>query len=543
MLQKWQNILIKCLSVILFIILFYSLSNSSYFSNSNNKYETFENAIENEKINYLKLNETYIEPQEKSLELLYTNYSGEEVGNSVWENKTLDQCTDICNNIAGCIGFTRDLVLDTEPAKCYPQNTINKCYSNRKGNLGQMQNAIKYNSFIKSDFPNVLNLCIGDSDLTLNRTIFIKSYSMPNKFLGINNDSRIVLIDKNINNFKTSSNFRIEKGQDGVGTVSFLHIDTGKYIFRDMSNILILKDISSGKTENKQRASFNLYDSTVGSGTIMLKSMLIEGETTDKFITLNNNYLNVIPLPNTNIDRSGSADSTGNIDNTIIEASTFYIVDSILNSNIITNKTDMTTMPTMSDMTTMPTMSDMTTMPTMSDMYTMPTMSDMYTMPTMSDMTTMPTMSDMYTMPTMSDMTTMPTMSNASIEPFTNTLDKSNDTVPYKKIFNPQDNLSLNNYLQDNYLTEYKTTPFYYSISNKINNITIKNQLNNSLTQSFDEYNSRLELNKEIEKEIANLNMDINAKNDKLVNNLDKMRITDLANDYFFLNSISKNNK
>jgi len=335
---------------------------------------------------------------------------------------------------------------------------------------------------------------------------------MQNKLLGIKNDSRIVIIDKNINNFKTSSNFRIEKGQDGVGTVSFLHIDTGKYIFRDMSNILILKDISSGKTENKQRASFNLYDSTVGSGTIMLKSMLIEGETTDKFITLNNNYLNVIPLSNAKNDRSGSSDSTGSIDNTI-ESSTFYIVDSILDSNIITNKTDMSTIPTI------------------------PTMSDMSTMPTIPNMSTMPNMSDM------SDMSDMSTMSNASIEPFTNTLDKSNDTVPYKKIFNPQDNLSLNNYLQDNYLTEYKTTPFYYSISNKINNITIKNQLNNSLTQSFDEYNSRLELNKEIEKEIANMNIDINAKNDKLINNLDKMRITDLANDYFFLNTLSKNKK
>jgi hypothetical protein len=145
MISNWKHIIIKILCILLFIFIFYKLTDDTWFNTNSEKLnlEAFENSIEKEKIYYIKLKETYIDNSDVSLNLLYANYLGEETGHEVWENKTLDQCTDICNNIDGCIGFSRELKLDTEKAKCYPNNIVNKCYSNRKGDMNKMQNAIK----------------------------------------------------------------------------------------------------------------------------------------------------------------------------------------------------------------------------------------------------------------------------------------------------------------------------------------------------------------------------------------------------------------
>lgn len=497
---NWKHIIIKVICILLFIFIFYKLSDNYNTNNMNLHLETFENELENEKINYIKLRETYIENKDTSLDLLYANYSGEEVGRDVWENKTLDQCTDICNSMKGCVGFTRDLVLDTEPAKCYPHNIVDKCYSNRKGDLSQMQNAIKFNSFVNSNVPNILNKCIGDSDLTLNRTIFIKSYAMPNSFLGVEGDSRVILIDKGKPNFNQSCNFRLEQGKDGVGTVSFVHINTGKYLLRDANNSLILSNISTGLTENNQRASFNLYDSIVGSGSIMLKAMLMIGETTDKFINFDGNYLSIKPLPN--LDNVDNVDNADNIYNNF----TFYIVDSIINSNIITDKQNIPINNTSSS--TMP-----NNMPN-----NMPN--------TMTN--NMPNTMEMQ-------------------ENFTVNLDTTNNIPLYNNLFTTPKNFVLDDYLQDNYITNTSKNSTYTSITNKYNDILINNQLSTSLTKNMDQYNAINNLNLEIEKEIANLNIGLDAKNDKLINGLDKMRITDMANDYFFLKTLNnkkiKNNK
>lgn len=482
--QSWKNILIKFVCIFLFIVIFYKLTNLTYNSSSSSSYiyepfDTLENSLENslekEKINYIKLRETYIEPKDASLELLYANYSGEEVNNDVWENKTLEQCTDICNNIPGCSGFSRDLVLDSEPAKCYPHNIVNNCHSNRKGNLTQMQNAIKYNSFIKSSVSNVLNNCIGDSDLTLNRTIFIKSYAMPNKYLGSTGDSRVEMIEQSTGDIMSLCNFRIEQGKDGVGTVSFLHISTNKYLYRDMSNSIILKDITSGKTEDKQRASFNLYDSMKNSESIMLRSMPIEGEVTDKFVIIDDSskYLNITSFDN---------NSSSNKDN-----SYFYIIDSIVKSNIITSKNNI------------------------------------------PQNTNKPNASK----PTKSSLTTQ--------ENFTVNLDSIKDNSLYDNLFieQPKTELSLPDYLNSNYSSSQNNNVGYISITNKLNDIILKKELSTSLTANEDEYNSIYILNKEIEKEIGNLNLDLNAKNDNVIKQLDRMRITDMSNDYFFLQNIS----
>ena len=128
--------------------------------------------------------------------------------------------------------------------------------------------------------------------------------------------------------------FRTEYGNDGIGTISFLHIASNRYLYRSSDNIIILKDITTGNTEDKQRASFNLYDSNLGIGGIMLKAMLIEGETTDKFISLDGNYLSLTTIKN---DKSNDK-SNGKSNDKSNDKSTFYIIDFLLNTNIITSK-------------------------------------------------------------------------------------------------------------------------------------------------------------------------------------------------------------
>jgi len=113
-------LIIKLLVLLVLLLAFYKL----YKKNEQNKqYEGFEN------INYLKLNETYLESEKQNpkLDLLYSNYSGEEVNKDIWENKTLDQCTDLCNQLDNCIGFSRELVNDDASASCFPRTKISNC--------------------------------------------------------------------------------------------------------------------------------------------------------------------------------------------------------------------------------------------------------------------------------------------------------------------------------------------------------------------------------------------------------------------------------
>ena len=59
-----------------------------------------------------------------------------------------------------------------------------------------------------------------------------------------------------------------------------------------------------------------------------------------------------------------------------------------------------------------------------------------------------------------------------------------------------------------------------------MNDIVLNNQLSNSIKNSQNEYDAINKLNLEIEKEIANLNMGLNAKNDKIYHNIDNMRMS-----------------
>ena len=123
-------------------------------------------------------------------------------------------------------------------------------------------------------------------------------------------------------------------------------------------------------------------------------------------------------------------------------------------------------------------------------------------------------------------------------EQFAVKLDTVNDIPLYNNLFNSQNNLNLPDYLKDNYNNNKYST--LINITNKLNDISVNKQLSTGLTNNEYEYKSIKELNNEIEKEISNMNLGINAKNDKMLNGLDKMRIGDMSHDYFVLKNLSR---
>lgn len=432
-------IIVKILAIFIIILIFYKLSNRD------SGVEGFET------IDYMKLNETYLEADGTNLELLYSNYTGDSQNAAIWENKTLDQCTDLCNQLDNCIGFSRELVNDDAPAKCMPRTKIGLCHSNRRGDMLQMQNAIKHNSYVKTGTKNVLTKCIGDTRLTLNRSVFIKSHMYPKKYIGSVGDGVLMLIDINDEDFNKKCNFRIEIGKDGIGTVAFLHIDSNMYLYRStLDNTLILKTVATDKTNDKQRVSFNILD---GMKNLMkFRCLQLDGETIERYITINpanNNYL-----------VCAEYDSQHELD------TIFSIVDNIVKSKIITN-------PSVS----------------------------------ISD-------------------------NDKRKEKFVDTkLDTTNDIPLYKNVFTTPTTVNIKNYINDNYDTATK----YFDVSKKLTDNVLDNQLSKSLSKKQNEYDNMRQLNLEIEKELANLNMGLNAKNDHILQNINKMRITDMADDYFTL--------
>ena len=504
-------IFIKLLVIFVLLLIFYKLY-KQYDS------EGFEN------IDYIKLSETYIEPnsskskKNNTLDILYTNYDGDDFGKDMWENKTLEQCTDVCNQLDNCIGFSRDLVNDDATSSCYPRTYVSNCHSNRKGNTLQMQNAIKYNSYIKTNNTNtntILTKCIGDTKLTLNKTIFIKSHLYPTKYIGTLGDGLIMLIDINDPEINKKCNFRIEIGKDGSGTVSFLHIDTNMYLYRNTNtkanntkenntkanntkektvvqkDILILKDITSNKTNDKQRVSFNILD---GMKNLMrFKCLQLDGETTDKFIVINPDNKNYVACMEYN-----SKD---------VQQYTFNIIDNIIKSKVITNTLEL------------PKKQLHTTQPQNAKQFTNNNAKKEAFMQT--------------------DVIGNSIVSNNTPDNLLN-LDTSENIPLYNNLFTNPNNIQ--NYISDNYNSDdgNSANNTFVTISKKMNDIIIDKQLTSSLTKHKDEYDAINTINLEIENEIANLNMGLNAKNDKIYNNIDKMRISDMAHDYFSLKNIKQ---
>lgn len=292
--------------------------------------EAFTNKIEEEKNEYFKYTETLLDNTDQNIDKLYENYSGEGKGLTEWKHLNLHQCIDRCNKIDNCIGFSRDLVNDDEKASCYPRNILSKCHSSRKGNFEQRQEAINYNTYLKRNIEEQRTRCIGDDKMTLNRLILLKPYAYPNKYLGLVNN-KVQLVTKKDNEMFALlfCKFKIEIGKEGSGTVSFRHVETGKYLYRDINDVLICKKIDMSSTNEKQRASFYLNDGL--SNQIVLRCMILKGEKMTRYVSIDKRgkYLNII-----------SSVELNKKDNKYLELLTFDIVDFISNNTIISNKND-----------------------------------------------------------------------------------------------------------------------------------------------------------------------------------------------------------
>ena len=119
-------------------------------------------------------------------------------------------------------------------------------------------------------------------------------------------------------------------------------------------------------------------------------------------------------------------------------------------------------------------------------------------------------------------------------------LDKSNNIPIYNNLFNKNNNindLQYGNYINDTYNKDNNNN-MSFSITKKLNDIVLNKTLSQSKNKKEDEYNAMKTLNIDIEKEINNLNMGLHGKNDKIYNNIDKMHITDTANDLYTLQNI-----
>lgn len=534
-------IIIKIAIIIALIIIFLQLYyKRDILSILNVNLEGFEDGVQNQNVDYLKLKETYIEPEGTSLQLLYANYYGEEINADIWKDKTLEQCTDLCNELNGCKGFSRKAnIADTAKDECYPRTKIGICHSVRKGDDIQMQNAIKYNSYIKNGRDKkVLTKCIGDPEMTLKRNIYIKSQMFPNKFIGTLGDGLAMLIDKNTPDFEQKCRFSVDVGLDGLGTISFQHKNSGKYLSRMPSSTITpsttapsttipgttipgttipsttmnaansrgsyefigLRDVDKTSTSDKQRASFNILDSMINM--VKFKCLRVNGENVDKYIVINhdnNSYLLCSEIANFPTE----------------QLFTFDIVDTIISSKIYNHKDNIAPQITTTPTTTTPT----TTTPTTNVTKSNKRIKDAFFSIDATD--------------------AIGNALNTSVTGASglsaNNLDVSNQLTLYQNLFEPQPDRSgvtINEYLNDNYTQQFNQ---FNSINKKVNDITLQKQLSSSLSRNQDAYKALNQLNQEIEREIAGLNMGLNAKNDKIVQGINKMQLTDMASDYYTL--------
>jgi hypothetical protein len=119
-------------------------------------------------------------------------------------------------------------------------------------------------------------------------------------------------------------------------------------------------------------------------------------------------------------------------------------------------------------------------------------------------------------------------------------IDSLNELPEYQNLFNTPEYINMPNYLEDVYSN--KTANVLGStVSKKLNDIQVSKELSTSLNKTEDEFNAISNLNSEIEQQIKLMNANVYNTNDKIMHNLDKMKLTDMANDYFFIkNLVSK---
>ena len=432
----------------------------------------------NKQVEYLKFNETYLNDKNMKLDMLYANYSGDEVTKDKWDNKTLDQCMDTCNKLENCIGFSRPIIDDKEYSTCYPRTNVEQCYSSRKGDFEQRQHSLGYNTFIKSNVTNAMTKCIGDVKLTLNKNIHIKSYANPNMYLGISTDGNLEVMNiQNTPQLIRNCTWIIITGLEGSGTVSLKNVVNNKFLYRDNKDNIILKELNqSSLTNDKQRASFFILDGL--SNQIIFQCMPLDIEKTEKYISVynkNNKYLHVIS--SNEIDTNSNKKTLKNM-----KLVTFELLDTIITSSI----TSTPSLPV-----------------------------------------------KLY--PKTPNQKIAEPMKNVSTP--TKPLDLSINNFDYYNLFSGNNtDVNIKNNLQDNY-SKKKVIDDDFLI--KFTGAKLSNNLNDIVNNNKNYYDNLKKTNNEVENMIMKSNQEINTKSDSLVNKLNKMRIQEDASAYYFLKNLS----
>lgn len=311
--------------VVIFVIIAYLIF---YLTKPKDNYlENYMNAIDKEQKEYIKYTETLLSNKDQSLKDLYQGYSGEGKNQSEWKDMNLHQCIDRCNKLSGCVGFSRENVNDNEKASCYPKSIISKCHSSRKGNFNQRQKSLNYNTYLKADIENQLTKCIGDESVTIGRDIFLKSYGYPNKYIGLKNN-KVEMVDKNSKQVGLFiyCKFKVEVGKEGSGTLSFRHIETGKYLCRTKKDLISCVKLNSS-TDTKQRCSFQLHDGL--SNQVILKCLPVQGEKLSRYVCLDRNAKYLKAVTQMELNKSN---------NKFMENLTFDLVDILTNNTIVESK-------------------------------------------------------------------------------------------------------------------------------------------------------------------------------------------------------------
>jgi hypothetical protein len=311
--------------VVIFIIIAYLVYRLT--QPKDNYLENYMNAIDKEQKEYIKYTETHLSNKDQSLKDLYQGYSGEGHNQSEWKDMNLHQCVDRCNKLTGCVGFSRENVNDNEKASCYPKSILSKCHSSRKGNFNQRQKSLNYNTYIKANIGNQLTKCIGDESVTIGRDIFLKSYAYPNKFIGLKNN-KVEMISKGPNQVGLFiyCKFKVEVGKEGSGTLSFRHIESGKYLCRTKKDLISCVKLNSS-TDMKQRCSFQLHDGL--SNQIILKCLPVQGEKLSRYVCLDRNAKYLKAVTQMELNKSN---------NKFMEKLTFDLVDFLTDNTIVESK-------------------------------------------------------------------------------------------------------------------------------------------------------------------------------------------------------------
>jgi hypothetical protein len=293
-----MNIAITVLAVIVFLFVVYQLINSSYESFTSEESETIEEATTativpssltlnssessdtSASSSYYEYPETFVENKGGlDMSALYKDYEGPLKSKKQWTNMTLAQCHDACNNMSGCVGFSRVNSDPESEATCLPRTRITQCHSIRKGNPSQRTLASGYKTYIKTQIPHQQTKCIGAEKLTLNRMISIKSDAKPFHYISLVDNSVIMKEFKTTGvDFANQCKFYIVKGFENSNTVSFRMSDSNDihyYIVNDGTGQLGVVPIDESKTtlDIRTRASFELFDGLSNEYMVSIRSI------------------------------------------------------------------------------------------------------------------------------------------------------------------------------------------------------------------------------------------------------------------------------